>query len=144
MMKRPVTVDLASWLLWTLVAAGLVMSVAVVVFRGDLDRVWSPMEAGDTTVQPTEFVPVVLVLYGVIAVTMLTMIQLFRHRHLWAQHGLACFALGILVGTLAVMRTDSPFLVLVGAGAAGVVAAVAVVFVWHPETSRFIRSAEGS
>ncbi|MEQ6901196.1 hypothetical protein [Nocardioides sp. YIM 152588] len=139
MTKRPVTVDLASWLLWLLVAAGLLMSVLVVAFRGDLNEVWSPMEAGDGTVQPTEFVPVVLVLYGVIAITMLTMVQLFRNRHLWAQHGLAAVAIGIALGAMAMMRTDSPLMVLVGAGAAGVAAAVAVVFLWHPETTRFVR-----
>lgn len=138
MTKRPITVELATWLLWTLVVAGLVVSVLVVVFRNDIDEVWSPAAEGDSTVQSTDFVPVVLVLYGVIAITMVTLISLFRGRHLWAQHGLAGISIGILLSALATMRTESPTMVLLSAVAAGVVAAVAVVFLWHPMSNRFV------
>lgn len=136
---RPFTVDLASWLLWAEVFAGLVVSLLVVLFRHDLDRVWSPMESGDSLVRPIEFVPVILVLYGVIAVLMLILIYLFRGRHLWAQHGLGIISVGILLSTLATMRTDSPPLVLWSAVIAGVAAGISAVLVWHPETTRFIR-----
>lgn len=141
MSQRPLTVRVATWLLWLLIAGGLVVSILVVVFRSDLDAVWSPISAGDSTVQPTDFVPVILVLYVVIAVTMMVMITLFHGRHLWAQHGLAVIALGILLGALGMMRTESPMMVRLAAVAAGVVAAVAVVFLWHPETTRYIRGA---
>ena len=136
---RPFTVDLASWLLWAQVIAGLGVSILVVVFRHQLDKVWSPMESDDRLVRPIEFVPVILVLYGVIAILMLIMIHLFRGRHLWAQHGLGIMSLGILMSTLATMRTDSPPLALWSATVAGVAAGVSAVFVWHPQTSRFIR-----
>jgi len=136
---RPFTVDLVSWLLWAQIIAGLVVSVLVVVFRHELDRVWSPMESGDSLVRPIEFVPVILVLYGVIAILMLILIYLFRGRHLWAQHGLGIISLSILLSALATMRTDSPPLVLWSAVLAGVSAAIAAVFVWHPQTRRFVR-----
>lgn len=139
MRKRPITVDLATWLLWALVAGGLVVSVLVVVYRNDLGDVWSPASGGDSTVQQTDFVPVIVVLYAVIAVLMAVLIVLFRGRHLWAQHGLASISIGILFGALATMRTETPGAVLGAAVVAGVVAAVSVVFLWHPVTNRFVR-----
>ena len=67
--KRPAAVDLAIWLLWLQVAAGLVVAVLVVVLREDLEEAWSPGRSGDSTVEQLDFVPVILVLYGVVAVT---------------------------------------------------------------------------
>ena len=82
--KRPAAVDLATWLLWLQVVAGLVISVLVVVFREDLEEAWSPGRSGDSTVQPLDFVPVILVLYAVVAVTTLTLVPLLRAGHNWA------------------------------------------------------------
>ena len=53
--KRPAAVDLATWLLWLQVVAGLVISVLVVVFREDLEEAWSPGRSGDSTVQPLDW-----------------------------------------------------------------------------------------
>lgn len=137
--KRPASVDLASWLLWILVAGGFVVSVLVVVFREDLREAWSPGRSGDSTVQPLEFVPVILVLYAVVAVTTLTLIPILRAGHNWARHALAMIAVGILLSTLATMRTMPPPLfrgLIIGAA---VLSAVSLVFLWHPDTRRHCR-----
>ncbi|WP_183095470.1 hypothetical protein [Nocardioides stalactiti] len=138
--KRPASVDLASWLLWIMCAAGLVMSVLVVVFRDDLEEVWSPGRSGDSTVQPLEFVPVILVLYGVVALTTLTLIPIFRAGHNWARHALAMVAVGILLATLATVRTMPPALFRGLIIAAAVLAAVTLVFLWHPDSRRHCRA----
>lgn len=141
MSKRPAAVEIATWLLWFLVAAGMVVCVLVVVYRDDLGTVWSPIQDGDSTVQPVEFVPVILVLYGVIAVLAATLIPLYRHGHNWARHSLAAIVVGIFLVAVATVRTAPPPLVNWSAIAAAVVSAVTLVFIWHPQSRRFVSEA---
>lgn len=141
MTKRPAAVELASWLLWFLLAAGLLVCVLVVVYRDDLETVWSPMQDGDSTVQPVEFVPVILVLYGVTAVLAATLIPLFRHGHNWARHSLAAIIVGIFLVAVATVRTAPPTMVRWSAIAAAVICAVTLVFIWHPQSSHYVREA---
>ena len=137
MTKRPAAVEVATWLLWGLVVAGLVVSVLVIVYRDDLQEVWSPGRSGDSTVQPLEFVPVIIVLYLVIAATTVTLIPLLRHGHNWARHSLAITALGLLLGCLAIVRTMPPALFRGCTIAAAVLSAITLVFLWHPDTRRY-------
>jgi len=139
MEKRPAAVDLASGLLWLQVASGLVVSVLVVVFRDDLEEAWSPGSSGDSTVQPLDFVPVILVLYVVVAVTTLTLIPLLRGGHNWARHTLAGISVSILLATLATVRTMPPPLFRGLIIAAAVMSAVTLVFLWHPDARRHCR-----
>jgi len=137
--KRPAAIDLASWLLWIQVLAGLVVSVLVVIFRDDLQEAWSPGRSGDSTVQPLEFVPVILVLYGVIAITALTLIPMMRAGHNWARHALGLMDVGILIATIATVRTMPPAVFRGLIIAAAVLAAVTLVFIWHPDSRRHCR-----
>lgn len=139
MSKRPPAVEVACWLLWFLVAAGLAVCVMVVVQRDDLGAVWSPMQVGDSTVQPVEFVPVILVLYGVTAVLAATLIALFRTGHNWARHSLAAVVVGVFLVTVATVRTDPPTLVDWTAIGGAVICGVTLVFLWHPQSRRFVR-----
>ncbi|MEV5002979.1 hypothetical protein [Nocardioides sp. LML1-1-1.1] len=138
MTKRPPAVTVACWLLWFLVAAGALVCVMVVVQRDDLGAVWSPVQVGDSTVQPVEFVPVILVLYGVTAVLAATLIALFRSRNNWARHSLAAIVVGIFLVTVATVRTDPPRLVEWAAIGAAVVCAITLVFVWHPQSRQWV------
>ncbi|GAA4806088.1 hypothetical protein ACFQ0K_01085 [Nocardioides caeni] len=139
MTKRPPAVDLACWLLWLLVAAGLVVCILVVTRRDDLGAVWSPMQVGDSTVQPVEFVPVIIVLYAVTALLAATTIALYRTGHNWARHTLASIVLGVFVVAVATVRTAPPMLVEWSAIAGAVVSAVTLVFLWHPQSRAFMR-----
>lgn len=141
MTRRPPAVSLACGLSWSLLAAGALVCVLVVVQRDDLGAVWSPMQVGDSTVRPVEFVPVILVLYGVIAVLAATLIALFRSGHNWARHCLAAIVAGTLVVAVATVRTDPPTAVDWSAIAAAVVSAVTLVFLWHPQSRRFVHDA---
>ncbi len=138
---RPPAVAIACWLLWFLNAAGLLVCVLVVFRRDDLGAVWSPMQVGDSTVQPVEFVPVILVLYGVTAVLAATLIALFRTGHNWARHSLAAIVVGVFLVAVATVRTDPPRLVDGMAIAAAVIGSVTLVFLWHPQSQRFVREA---
>lgn len=139
MSKRPPAVDIACWLLWFLVAGGLVVCLLVVTRRDDLGAVWSPMQVGDSTVQPVEFVPVILVLYAVTALLAATCIALFRTGHNWARHTLAAIVIGVFSVAVATVRTAPPMLVEWSAIAGAVVAAIALVFLWHPQARAFMR-----
>ncbi|KAA1417931.1 hypothetical protein F0U44_14940 [Nocardioides humilatus] len=138
--KRPASVDFASWLLWFEVIVGFVVSILVVVFRDDLQEAWSPGRSGDSTVQPLDFVPVILVLYGVIAVTALTLIPMLRGGQNWARHALALLSIGIVLAGLATVRTMPPPLFRGFIIAAAVVSAVTLVFLWHPDSRRHCRA----
>lgn len=137
---RPPAVVIACWLLWSMVAAGLLVCVLVVTQRDDLGSVWSPMQVGDSTVQPVEFVPVILVLYGVTAVLAATLIALFRVGHNWARHSLAAIVAGVIVVAVATVRTDPPTMVDGMAIAAAVIGAVTLVFLWHPQSREYVRT----
>ena len=139
--KRPAAVDLASWLLWLQVVAGLVVSVLVVVLHEDLEEAWSPGRSGDSTLQPLDFVPVILVLYAVVAVTTLTLVPMLRAGHNWARHALALISVGLLLSALATVRTTPPPLFRGLIIAAAVMAAVTLVFLWHPDARRHCREA---
>lgn len=136
MEKRPAAIELASWLLWIQVVAGFVVCVLVVVFRDDLEEAWSPGRSGDSTVQPLDFVPVILVLYGVITLTTLTLIPLMRLGHNWARHAVGLIDVSILLTTIATVRTMPPPLFRASIIVAAVLAAVTLVFVWHPDSRR--------
>jgi hypothetical protein len=140
MTKRPPAVRLACWLLWFMVGAGLLVCVLVVVQRDELGSVWSPMQVGDSTVQPVEFVPVILVLYGVIACLALTLVALFRAGLNWARHSLAAISAGVVVMAIATVRTNPPTLVDGISIAAAVIAAVTLVFLWHPQSRDYVQS----
>lgn len=138
---RPPAVDLACTLLWVLVVAGFAVCVMVVVRRDDLGAVWSPVQVGDSTVQPVEFVPVILVLYAVTAVLAATLIALFRTAHEWARLSLGAITIGIFLVTVGTVRTDPPLLVDWSAVGAALLSAITLVFLGHPQSRRWTRSA---
>jgi hypothetical protein len=137
MSKRPAVIDAASWLLWLLVAAGAVVAVLVVVFQDEVAEAWSPIRYADSEVQPIDFVPVVLVLYVVVALTMMCLIPLLRHGHNWARHSLVGISIGILLAAMATVRTGPPRLIQLCSIAAAVLAAVCLVFLWHVDSRRY-------
>lgn len=137
MEERPAVVVVGSWLLWLHIVAGAVVSVLVVIFRDRIAAVWSPQPGGDSQVQPVDFVPVIVVLYLVVAATALFLIPLFRHGHNWSRHSLAGLAVGIVIASVATARTGPPDLIRFSVVAAATLSAVTLVFLWHPEARRF-------
>jgi uncharacterized membrane protein SirB2 len=140
--KRPQAVDVASWLFWTLVAGGLAVSVFVVLRRHEIADHWSPLHPDDSSIQPVSFVPVVLVLYAVIALTVLILVSMFRQAQSWTRYALMLVALGLVLGCFAIMRTAPPTSVRIALVVAAVLSAVTLVFLWHPSITAFVRGSE--
>jgi len=136
--QHPTSVLRATQLLLGLLVAGLVVTVLVVVLRDDLDEAWSAGHPADSAIQPLEFVPVAIVLYVVVALLMLVLIPFFRHGANWARHSLAAMVLVIVLSTVAVLRTDPPTVFVVMSIASLVLDALILLYLWRPETSRYM------
>jgi hypothetical protein len=139
MAQRPTSVTRAIQLLLGLVVAGLVVTVLVVVLHDDLQDAWSAGHPADSAIEPLEFVPVTIVLYVVIALLVLTLIPLFRSGANWARYALAAIVVLIAISTVAVIRTDPPTIFIVLSIGGLVLDAAIELFLWHPDTSRFLR-----
>lgn len=139
---RPHAVVLVSRLFWVLVAGGLGVSVLVVVRRHQIADGWAPLHPTDSTIRPVSFVPVVLVLYGFIAVTVLLLVALLRQAQGWSRWALSIVGAGLFLGSFAVMRTAPPLAVECALTVAAVLSAVALLLLWHPSVGGFLRRPE--
>jgi uncharacterized membrane protein len=137
MNKRPAVVVAASWALWVLVAAGAGVSLLVVLRQDEIAAAWSPEHGGDSRIQPLDFVPVIVVLYLVVALTAVFLIPLLRHGHNWARLSLAIGVAGLLFSAVAVAATEPPTVIRWCAIAAGALSAVTLVFLWHIDARRW-------
>ena len=142
--QHPTSVTRATQLLLALLVAGLVVTVLVVVFRDDLDEAWSAGHPADSAIQPLDFVPVAITMYVVVALLMLSLIPFFRNGANWARHSLAVMVLVIVLATVAVLRTDPPTLFVVVSIASLVLDALVLVYLWLPETSRYMHDGTSS
>lgn len=140
MEKRPAVVVAACWLLWAMVAAGALVLALVFAFQGQIAEAWSPEPGGDSRIQPLDFLPVILVLYLVVAATTVFLIPLLRHGHNWARHSLAVMVAGLLLCAFAVGETEPPAVIRWCAIAAAALAAVILVFLWHVQARKFCRA----
>lgn len=138
MAQHPTAVTRAIQLLLGLLVAGFVVTVLVVIFRDDLDEAWSAGHPADSSIKPLEFVPVVIVLYIVLALLTLTLIPFFRNGHNWARHSLVAVVLMIALSTSAVLRTDPPILFVVISIAAMLLEVLILYYLWHRDTSRYL------
>ncbi|HJQ04774.1 MAG TPA: hypothetical protein VJ872_04990 [Nocardioides sp.] len=136
--ERPHAVELVSRLFWTLVVGGLVVSFLVVVRRHQIADAWAPLHPADRTIRPLSFVPVVLVLYGFIAVTVLLLVSLLRRSQEWARWALSVIGAGVFLGSFAVLRTAPPVSVQCALTVSAVLNAVALLLLWHPSVGVFL------
>lgn len=137
--ERPYAVELVSRLFWALVLGGLGVSVLVVVRHRQIADGWAPLHPADSTIRPVSFVPVVLVLYGFIAVTVLLLVAMLRQAQEWCRWGLSIVGAGVFIGSFAVMRTAPPLSVQCALTVAAVLTAVAMLLLWHPTVGGFLR-----
>lgn len=140
--ERPHAVELVSRLFWTLVAGGLGVSVLVVVRRHQIADAWAPLHPTDRTIRPVSFVPVVLVLYGFIAVTVLLLVAMLRQSQEWTRWALSVVGAGVFLGSFAVMRTGPPLTVQCALTVSAVLNAVALLLLWHPSVGDYLRRRE--
>jgi len=138
---------------------GVVTVVLTAVLRDDLVRSWaegrSPsvretlrvggVEALEKSgANPPAFVLPAIVLF-VVLVSLLWVLTAFVTLGFgWARLVLTGVTVFMVVATIAGLRTGPPSIFAVVAALSFVVELVSLVFLWHPDTTRHLRSARGS
>jgi hypothetical protein len=126
---------------WGLVALSGLTALLTLVLRGELVRRWEAGRQDVGTIQPPDFVPVAIVLFIVFAALAGVLVMFVRDGHSWARISLSVLVVFMAVSTLAGLRTDPPVLFLVLALASAVLDAALLFFLWHRDTSTYIRGA---
>ncbi len=137
-MDRPTTVTRATQLLLALMALGLVITVLVVVLGDELLDAWSAGHPPVSAIKPLVIVPVVVVMYIVVAGLVLVLLPFLRSAHNWARHSLVAIVVSIMIAILAGIRTSPPTLYVVCSVAALVLDAAILYYLWHRDTSRYV------
>ncbi|SDC95191.1 hypothetical protein [Nocardioides lianchengensis] len=156
--NHPTTVTRTTQVLGVLLALGAVAAVLSVFLEDSLIRSWAEhnpsvretFEQGgldavkDSPVQIPAFAPVAVVLFVVIAGLALVLLAFVRIGHLWARTCLAVLVAFTALGTIAGLRTDPPGLYVAFAAVSLVIEVVLVYFLFHRDTTAFLREADRS
>ena len=139
--RQPRSLTNAIRAVWGLVALSGLTALLTVVFRDELVSRWEAGRPDIGTVQPPEFVPVAIVLFIVFAALAGVLVMFVRDGHSWARVSLSALVVFMAVATLSGLRTDPPVLFLLLALVAVVLDAVLLFFLWHRDTTTYIRGA---
>lgn len=152
-MGQPASVKRAIWLHWALVLLLLVHTVLMVVLREELIRAWAEgrpdirrvLESQgldaviNGEVRPPAFVLPAIVLFVVLALLIWSLLVFFANGYNWARLSLTALVFFLGVSTVAWIATDPPTVFVVLSVASFPLALVAVGFLWHRDTSEYIR-----
>jgi hypothetical protein len=153
--ERPTSVTLAIRMHWLLIALGAVAVVLTVVLNDELIRAWAEGRADmrrvletqgleaikDGEVRPPAFIAPSITLWVVIALQIWMLLVFFGNGNGWARLSLTALLFFAAVATIAGIRTDPPGVFVVIMIATMVVEVIAVAFLWHPDTNRFLKRA---
>jgi hypothetical protein len=152
---RPSAVTHAIRMHVLLIVLGAVGVVLTVVMNDSLIRSWAEGRADmrrvletqglqaikDGPVRPPAFVAPSVTLFVVIALLIWMLLLFFANANGWARLALTALLFFAAVATIAGIRTAPPtafvVLMIVSMG----LEAVAVAYLWHPDTNRFLRGA---
>jgi hypothetical protein len=151
--RHPASVSWASRLLAALVGLGAVVIALVVVLRDQLIRSWAEgrpdtrkllrtggleaVKSGEVHVP--QFIPVAVTLFVVVALLIWVLTAFLRSGFGWARVALTVTLFFLAVGTIAVLRTGAPTTFMVLSVASFPIEAAAAYFLWHKDTSDFLR-----
>src|SRR3954452_8393586 len=153
--QHPASVSWAARLLAALVALGAVVTVLIVVLQDELIRAWAGGRA-DTRkvlrtrgldavkngeVQVPHFIPVALTLFVVAALLIWVLTAFLRGGYGWARTALTIVLFFLAVGTVGGLRTGLPTTFMAFAVASFPIEATAAYFLWHKDTTDFVRGA---
>jgi hypothetical protein len=153
--QQPASLVWAQRMLAALVALGLATTVLIVVLRDQLIRSWAEgrpdmrrvLRTGgldavkNGEVHVPAFVPVALVLFVVVAGLILVLTAFLRGGYNWARIALTLTLFFLAVGTIAGLRTGAPATFMVFSVISFPLEAAAVYFLWHKDTSAYLRGA---
>ncbi|MFC4786654.1 hypothetical protein ACT8ZV_19420 [Nocardioides sp. MAHUQ-72] len=138
--QQPRSVSGATWVLLGLVLLSGFTALLTVILRDDLVSSWAaghPDSTGD--LKPPAFVPVAIVLFVVFALLAGVLAVFLRSGHSWARLSLTALVGFMAVATLAGLRSDPPPLFIVLTVVSVVLDAALLFFLWHRDTSAYIR-----
>ena len=155
--RRPSSVTHAIRMHWLLVLLGAVAVVLTVVLNDELIRSWAlgrddmrrvletqGLEAvKDGAVRPPAFIAPSITLYVVVALLIWMLLLFFANANGWARLALTALLFFTAVASVAGIRTDPPAVFVVLMIGSMVLEGVAVAYLWHPDTNRFLRASEG-
>jgi hypothetical protein len=137
--QRPGSVTSAIRAQLALIGVGALTTLLTVVQRDELVRSW--VIRHPTGIDPPAFVPVVVVLFITFALLAAVLVVFFRGGHGSARVALTVLAGLFLLTMVAVLRLDPPVLFVVLAVISALLDLVLVYFLWHRDTSEFLRGA---
>ena len=151
--QQPASLAWATRMLAAIVALGAVVTVLIVVLRDQLIRSWAEGRRDTRRVLRTQgldavkngevhvpaFVPVALVLFVVVALLIWVLTAFLRGGYNWARVSLTVTLFFLAVGTIAGLRTGAPATFMVLSVASFPLEAAAVYFLWHKDTSAYLR-----
>ncbi len=132
--QRPASVTSAIRAQLALIGVGGLTALLIVVQEDELVR-------RPPGIDPLSFVPVAVVLFLTFALLAGVLMVLFRGGHGSARVSLTVLAGFFLLAMIAVLRLDPPVLFVVLAVVSALVDLVLFYFLWHKDTSEFIRGA---
>jgi len=140
--QLPRSVTNATRAQWALVAVSGVLAVLTAVRQ---DRLVDDWVARNPTLPPSSapsFVPVAIVCFITFALLVAVLLAFFRAGHPSARLSLTGLAVFFLFAMVVLVQQDPPVLFSVVAVVAALLDLVAGYFLWHPDTSEFLRGAE--
>lgn len=137
--QRPASVTSAIRAQLALVGVGAVTTLVTVLQRGELLRIWA--DRHPTGIDPPAFVPVAVVLFVTFSLLAAVLVVFFRGGHGSARVALTVLAGFFLLAMTAVLRLHPPTLFVVLAVVAALLDLVLVFFLWHKDTTEFLRGA---
>jgi len=151
--QQPASLTWAVRVLAAIVGLGAVVTVLMVVLRDQLIRAWAEGRPDTRRVLNTQgldavkdgevhvpaFVPVALVLFVVVAGLIWVLVAFLRGGYSWARVALTLTLFFLAVGTVAALRTGAPVTFTVLSIASFPLEAAAVYFLWHKDTSAYLR-----
>jgi hypothetical protein len=137
--QRPASVTNAIRAQLALVGVGGLTTLVTVLQREDLVRSWSSRHPAG--IDPPSFVPVAVVLFITFALLAAVLVVFFRGGHGSARLSLTVLAVFFLLAMFAVFRLDPPVLFVVLAMVSALLDLVVLYFLWHRDTSEFLRGA---
>ena len=153
--QQPSSVTWATRLLTAIVVLGAVVTVLIVVLRDQLIRSWAEGRPDMRRVLRTQgleavkngevhvpaFVPVAVVMFVVVALLIWVLAAFLRGGYNWARVSLTLTLFFLAVGTIAGLRTGAPATFMVLSVNSFPLEAAAVFFLWHKDTSAYLRGA---
>ena len=151
--QQPASLTWATWLLAAIVALGAVVTVLMAVLRDQLIETWARgrpdlrkvlEEQGLDAVKNGEvhvpaFVPVAAVMFVTVALLIWVLAAFLRHGYNCARVSLTVTLFFLAVGTIAGLRTGAPTVFEVLSFVSFPLEAAAVYFLWHKDTSAYLR-----